>query len=88
MSRIVTVLWDCKCPQTFGKVPPVETRLDSINKGYDKETDEWIIYLGYSERCSNCKKILGDGYGEPYFFPTKTKALKFAETLKKGEWKQ
>lgn len=37
----------------------------------------WIVTLGYIERCSDCKKELGEGWGDPYEFQTREEAEKF-----------
>lgn len=88
MSRTVVSLWDCKCPlELNGEILPVETKCTSISKCYDAEEKEFVVFLGFIERCSKCKKRLGDGYGDPHFFKTEEEAKQFAEKIIVGEWK-
>lgn len=59
---------DCKCWIEAG----VETKMVSSDV-YPNE-GEWVVYRGFMERCAKCQSSLGDGYGDPDFYPTKEKA--------------
>jgi len=78
---------DCKCWQEGG----VETLLVSSAVCENPEGDEdekWVVYEGYVERCKKCKQPLGQGFGDPFMYPTEEAATKRdeenKEKMKKG----
>lgn len=86
-EREIVVIWDCSCPKEIGEIPSVETKCTSVQIEYDEEGKEWVVITGFIERCSRCKKRLGDGYGDVNMFPSEEEAKSFANSFKLGEWK-
>ena len=69
----------------------VETKMVSSDISPNPEEGNWVVYVGYIERCKACRGSLGDGYGDPDFFPTREIAKEVDKrnkaTISKGEWK-
>lgn len=52
------------------------------------ESEQYVIYLGYIERGIPCGCRLGDGYGDPVFFPTREKAKEYYDKWKPQQGKE
>jgi len=77
-----------KCSVCSEKIDSIQTILDSVSQPlFDDETREWVICMGFLEKCQPCGHFIGEGFGDVEYFKTQLEAQKYGESLapKRGQ---
>jgi len=71
-----------KCGICQNEIKTIDTILESVSSPqYDDVSDEWVICMGFLERCQPCGHLIGNGFGDVEYFKTEQEAQKYGESL-------